>query len=138
MTTPRTLTRGAVRARESVTLSLADARLLPAGHGPRLRCRFYSAPPRILPNGLPRTTPLVADALLELGGTFVVAARVLRDGPGQPPSRLQVEREARDTATGRLVLMPPYAPALLRAAYDVLSAQQVLVNARQQARKARN
>ena len=138
MHTPRTGTGGAVRASESITLSLADARRLPPGNAPRLRCRFYDAPPRRLPNGLPRTTPLVADALLEIGGAFLVTARVLRDGLGGLPSRLQVEREARDKATGRIVRMPSYAPGLIRAAYDALASQQVLVNARQQAGKARN
>ena len=138
MPTPLPKMGAAVRVGESITLSLADARKLPAGDAPRLHCRHYSAPPRLLPNGLPRTTPLYADALLLIGDAFLVTARVLRDGPDAPPSRLQVEREALDTATGQRVLMPIYAPGLLRAAYDVLTSQQVLLNARRQARERRN
>lgn len=137
MPTPRN-SGGAIRARETLTVSLADARQIPPGDSPRLRCRHYDAPPKFLPNGLPRTTPLVADALLEIGGAFLVTARILRDAPGQPASRLQVEREARDTDTGRLVLLPPYGPGLLRACYDVMASKQVLVNARRQVKEARN
>jgi len=122
------------RAEHIITLSLADVRRLPATSSPRLRCRFYDAPPRRLPSGLPRTTPLVADALLEIGGGFLVVARILRDAPGQPPSRLQVGREARDMATGRTVLMPPYAPGLIRAAYDEMYRRQILLNAQRHAR----
>jgi len=77
------------RAESVMTLSLAEARCLPAISNPRLFCRSYAAPPRLLPNGLPRTTPLVADALLLIGGTFLVTARILRDGPGRADATLR-------------------------------------------------
>ena len=124
---------------ECVTLSLADARDLPSSNSPRLRCRFYNASPRLLPNGLPRTTPLVADAILEIGETFLVVARILQEASKQQPkSWLQVERKAHDEATGQLVLMPPYAPGLIRAAYDTMAAQQVILSARRAAQGRRN
>ncbi len=121
-----------------LTVPLSEARRFPTGHSPRVACRFYDCPKAVLPNGLPRTTPLVADALLVIADAYLVTARVLRDGPSLPPSRLQIDRQARDLATDRLVLLPEYAPSLVRAAYDILAAKQVLVNARRAALKARN
>jgi hypothetical protein len=125
-------------SKESVTLSLADARNLPPSNSPRLHCRFYDAPSRLLPNGLPRTTPLIADAILEISNTFLIVARILRGASEQPQSWLQVGREAHDKETGHIVLMPPYAPGLIRAAYDAMAAQQVFLSARQAAQGRRN
>ena len=122
----------------AVTLPLTEARYLPPGHCPRVVCRAYWPVPKTLPNGLVRTAPLVADALLLIGGSFLVTARVLRSGPGQPANLFQIDQVAWDTTTDRQVLMPPFAPSIIRAAYDLLASQQVLVDARQNARRRRN
>ena len=91
----------------TTTISLADVQRLPPGSCPRVSCLTYDAPAHLLPNGLPRMTLLVADVQLVIGSEFIVTARIVRRGPGQPSSCLQIERRAWDTASGRSVLMPP-------------------------------
>lgn len=103
------------RSRKSIILTLSDARRLTSSNSPRLRCRSYNVPSLLLPNGSLRTTPLVADALLEIGEVFLVTARFLRKGPGQPANFLQMDQVALDMATGRLVLMPPYGASAFSA-----------------------
>lgn len=122
----------------TTTISLADVQRLPRVASSRLECQVYDAPPFLLPNGSPRMTPLVADAQFLIGNAFLVTVRILRDGPGQPPNRLQMKRQALDIATGGIVEMPPYALGLLRAVFDIMASKQVIVNARRAARKARN
>jgi len=129
---------GAGEVRESVLLPLAAARRLPPAESPRMSCRYFETLPRLLPNGLPRLTAYVAGAWLVVGGVYLVTVRVLRDGPDLPPSLLEMNRRARDLVTGSLVLLPPFAPELIRAAYDEMARRQVLANARQAALKGRN
>lgn len=135
---PKTGASPVVAAVPPLTLPLSEARRLTGGQSPRLTCRAYWPVPKTLPNGLPCLSPLMADAQLVIGGGFRVIARVLRPGPGLPPSLLQIEQAAFDVRLGRWVRLPPYAPEIVRAAYDVLASRQVLLNARQNARKARN
>ena len=122
----------------TTTISLADVQRLPRGASSRLVCHEYDAPFLLLPNGLRRMTSLVADAQFVIGDAFLVTARILRDGPGQPPNCLQMERQALDIATGWIVEMPPYAPGLIRAVSDMMASKQAIVNACRAAGKARN
>jgi hypothetical protein len=121
-----------------LTLPLSEVRRLPLGHCPHLFCRAYWPVPRILPNGLLCNSLLLADAQIVIGGEFWVIARLLRSGPGLPPSLFQIERTAYDAKTGRWVPMPLYALSVVRAAYDLLAAQQVLANARHSSTERRN
>jgi hypothetical protein len=121
-----------------IILPLTEARQLSPGHFTRLFCRAYWPVSKTLPNGLPCLSSLMADALLDIGGDFRIVVRVLRSAPGLPPSLLLIERLAWDIRANRWVLMPPYAPAMIRAIYDMMASRQALMNARQSAEGRRN
>ena len=117
--------------------SLNEAGHQPHGSNSRLVCEQYWSLPATLPNGLPRPTRLMADALLCIGGDFKVKARVFRPESGSS-LHIELEQLAWDMVTNRQVIMPPYSAAIIHATYEALAFQQVLASARQSGRGQKN
>lgn len=116
-----------------MTIPLADIRKIPRPLHSRVKARWYDIPAKRLPNGLPRTTPLVADAGLTLGDQFSIHARILGDGQGKA-TWLQLDRDAFDAVLRHDTIMPSYADAVLRGVFDTMCQQHLLAQARQSRR----
>ncbi|MBV9851646.1 MAG: hypothetical protein JO250_18410 [Armatimonadetes bacterium] len=117
-------------------ISIPSGRLTSAPASPdshRLHAVFFHAPGPTLPNGLPRTSPVRAEAAFRLGGEFHLRARVVRL-PGEDGPRLEVEAEGYDLALGRPARLRLSLP-LLRALYREMGAAFVRAQAADHARR---